>query len=236
MTMMTMNMAGGIALALCLTATSGQPAATTVPQINLPTSTQLSFVTEENTNNITFERHVLDVVTAAYESTMENTIEAAMAEEAAVAEEAVMTEEIVEAAEEIEAVEEAEEVVKLYENRWGIQLTAEEIDLLAKIVWVEARGESEAGQRAVVEVVFNRMVSDKFPNNLYDVLSQKNPTQFASWKHRDSARPTEKEYASIYSVLNGESGILREDTLYFATKKLTRNLDVKIDGHYFCYK
>ena len=215
--MMTMNMAGGIALALCLTVTSGQQG-DTVSQINLPTSTQLSFATEENTNNVTFERHALNVVTSTYEKA----IEAAMAEETA----EVMAEE----------VEETVEVVKLYENRWNIQLTEEEIDLLAKIVWVESRGESEEGQKAVVEVILNRIASEKFPNTLYDVLSQKNPTQFASWKHRDSARPTEKEYASIYSVLNGETSILREDTLYFATKKLTRNLDVKIDGHYFCYK
>jgi len=215
MTMMTMNMAGGIALALCLTVTSGQQEAA-VPQINLPTSTQLSFATEENTNTrATFERHALNVVTATYEKA----IEAAMAEE---------TQEVM--------VEETVEVVKLYENRWNIQLTEEEIDLLAKIVWVESRGESEEGQKAVVEVILNRIASEKFPNTLYEVLSQKNPTQFASWKHRDSARPTEKEYASIYSVLNGETSILREDTLYFATKKLTRNLDVKIDGHYFCYK
>lgn len=120
-------------------------------------------------------------------------------------------------------------------NRWGIELTEEEIDLLAKIVWVEARGESEKGQRAVVEVVFNRMVSDLFPDTLYDVLSQKKPTQFSSWKHREKAKPTEKEYNSIYEVLNGNSNILREDTLYFATKKLKSKLDVKIGGHYFCY-
>lgn len=120
-------------------------------------------------------------------------------------------------------------------NRWGIELTEEEIDLLAKIVWVEARGESKEGQRAVVEVVFNRMTSDLFPDTLYDVLSQKKPTQFSSWKHREKAKPTEKEYNSIYEVLNGNSNILREDTLYFATKKLKTRLDVKIGDHYFCY-
>ena len=120
-------------------------------------------------------------------------------------------------------------------NRWGIELTEEEIDLLAKIVWVEARGESEEGQRAVIEVIFNRMASDLFPDTLYDVLSQKKPTQFSSWKHREKAKPTEKEYNSIYEVLNGNSNILREDTLYFATKKLKSRLDVKIGDHYFCY-
>ena len=120
-------------------------------------------------------------------------------------------------------------------NRWNIELTEAEIDLLAKIVWVEARGESQTGQEAVVEVILNRIVSDEFPNTLYDVLSEKNPTQFASWKLRDSARPTEKEYNSIYKVLNGETSVVGENTLYFATKKITRNLDVKIGGHYFCY-
>lgn len=120
-------------------------------------------------------------------------------------------------------------------NRWGIELTEDEIDLLAKIVWVEARGESEKGQRAVIEVIFNRMTSDLFPDTLYDVLSQKKPTQFSSWKLRDKAKPTEKEYNSIYEVLNGNSNVLREDTLYFATKKLKSKLDVKIGDHYFCY-
>ena len=114
-------------------------------------------------------------------------------------------------------------------------MTEDEIDLLAKIVWVEARGESEEGQMAVVEVIFNRMTSDLFPDTLYDVLSQKNPTQFSSWKLRDKAAPTEKEYNSIYEVLNGNTEILREDTLYFATKKLKKGLDVKIGDHYFCY-
>jgi N-acetylmuramoyl-L-alanine amidase len=123
----------------------------------------------------------------------------------------------------------------VYENRWGICLTDEEIDLLARIVWVESRGESNQGQEAVVEVVFNRMASGVFPNTLYDVLSQRNPVQFASWKRREKARPTEKEYASIYRVLSGETSVLRMDTVYFARRQLTGNLDIRIGGHSFCY-
>ncbi len=37
------------------------------------------------------------------------------------------------------------------ENRWNITLTQEEIDLLAKIVWLESQGEPTEGQEAVVE-------------------------------------------------------------------------------------
>lgn len=121
------------------------------------------------------------------------------------------------------------------ENRWNITLTQEEIDLLAKIVWLESQGEPTEGQEAVVEVVFNRMASEKYPDTLYDVLSQGNPTQFCSWKNRERANPTEKEYTSIHEVLNGNTHILRNDTLYFSTEPLTPRLDRKISGHSFCY-
>lgn len=122
-----------------------------------------------------------------------------------------------------------------YQNRWNISLTAEEIDLLAKIVWLESGGEPREGQEAVVEVIFNRMASEQYPDTLYDVLSQKNPVQFCSWKNRDIAKPTEKEYQSIENVLNGNTNILRNDTLYFSTEPLTSRIDVIIGGHSFCY-
>lgn len=128
----------------------------------------------------------------------------------------------------------SEETVSV-QNRWNITLTQEEIDLLARIVWLESRGEPQNGQEAVVEVIFNRIASDKYPNTLYDVLSQKNPVQFCSWKNRATAEPTEKEYQSIENVLNGNTNILRNDTLYFSTEPLTSRRDVVIGGHSFCY-
>ena len=76
-------------------------------------------------------------------------------------------------------------------------LNADEIELLAKIVWVEACGDPSEGQEAVVEVVFNRMCSPDYPDTLYGVLSQDDPVQFCSWKLKDTAKPTEKEYQSI---------------------------------------
>ena len=137
--------------------------------------------------------------------------------------------------EEAETPEAKVETTTGAENRWNITLTQEEIDLLAKIVWLESQGEPTEGQEAVVEVVFNRMASEKYPDTLYDVLSQGNPTQFCSWKNRERANPTEKEYTSIHEVLNGNTHILRNDTLYFSTEPLTPRLDQKIGGHSFCY-
>ena len=121
------------------------------------------------------------------------------------------------------------------ENRWNITLSPDETELLARIVWLESQGEPVKGQQAVVEVVFNRMRSDVYPDTLYEVLSQKNPVQFCSFKNRDRAKPTQKEYDSIQQVLDGKTRILRDDTMYFSTFPLTEHVEVKIGGHYFCY-
>lgn len=122
-----------------------------------------------------------------------------------------------------------------HENRWNITLTPEETELLARIVWLESQGEPVEGQQAVVEVVFNRMRSEVYPDTLYEVLSQKNPVQFCSFKNRNRANPTQKEYESIKQVLDGKTRLLRDDTMYFSTFPLTEHVEVKIGGHYFCY-
>ena len=121
------------------------------------------------------------------------------------------------------------------QNRWNITLTPEETELLARIVWLESQGEPVEGQQAVVEVVFNRMRSEVYPDTLYEVLSQKNPVQFCSFKNRNRANPTQKEYESIKQVLDGKTRLLRDDTMYFSTFPLTEHVEVKIGGHYFCY-
>lgn len=117
-------------------------------------------------------------------------------------------------------------------NKWGIELTEEEIDLLAKIVWLESQGETDKGQQAVIEVILNRMVSMNFKDTLYDVLSEEK--QFSTWKNRNKAKPTEKEYNNIHKVLNDETNILTIDTVFFATKPRNKNIETIIGGHYFC--
>lgn len=119
-------------------------------------------------------------------------------------------------------------------NRWGIDLTNDEIDLLAKIVWLESQGETDKGQQAVVEVVANRMVDMDFSDTLLEVLSDKG--EFSTWKNVDNAKPTEKEYENIYKVLRGETNILTEEYVYFSTSPRNNKDVIKIGNHYFCKK
>lgn len=51
-------------------------------------------------------------------------------------------------------------------------LNQREVDLLARIIYSEARGEPYIGQVAVGAVVMNRIQSPNFPNNIQDVIFQ----------------------------------------------------------------
>ena len=59
----------------------------------------------------------------------------------------------------------------------ALQVTQEEIELIALCVMAEAEGECEYGQRLVIDVILNRVDDPHFPDTIYDVIYQKN--QFA---------------------------------------------------------
>lgn len=121
-----------------------------------------------------------------------------------------------------------------YSNRWKIKkITKSEAKLLAQIVYLEARGEGNKGEQAVLEVIFNRVASKKFPNTIKGVLSQKN--QFSTYKYRNKAKVRSTELKNIYKVLNGETKILKsKKTVFFGTRPYNKKVELKYKHHYFC--
>jgi hypothetical protein len=92
----------------------------------------------------------------------------------------------------------------------SLDFTDEEIDLMAKIIWLESRGESDKGMAMVVKVIIHRLLSKSFADTIYEVLSDYN--QFSTWKLIDTAKPTEREIEIINEVLEGcWDGILTGD-------------------------
>lgn len=57
---------------------------------------------------------------------------------------------------------------------WVCPLTDEEVELIALLTMAEAEGESEYGQRLVIDSVLNRMDSEHFPDTVHGVIYQKN--------------------------------------------------------------
>lgn len=113
-----------------------------------------------------------------------------------------------------------------------IALTYEERKLLAKVIWVEARGESAEGQQAVAEVILNRLASDRFSDTLNGVIYAEG--QFRSVEFLDEAEPYQAQYDAIDRAMYGPY-ILPKDVYYFATFQTNRNVWGTIGGHIFCY-
>ncbi|PRX24191.1 N-acetylmuramoyl-L-alanine amidase [Orenia metallireducens] len=57
-------------------------------------------------------------------------------------------------------------------SNYRLNVTAEEMDLLLRTVYSEARGESFEGQVAVASVVINRVLDDRFPDTIKGVVFQ----------------------------------------------------------------
>lgn len=123
--------------------------------------------------------------------------------------------------------------VKVISNRWGISLTKSEINLLAKIVFLESGNQGIKGQEYVCEAIFNRLTSDEFKDDIYSVLSESG--QFTTWKNRSKACPTEDTYKAIENVLSGRTNHLSARYCFFwsgGTPKWAKNV-YKYKDHYF---
>lgn len=115
----------------------------------------------------------------------------------------------------------------------SVSLTLEEEELLARMIWMEARGESAGGQQAIAEIVFNRMVSRDFPDTVAGVIYAEN--QFRSVKFLEEAEPWQAQYDAIERALEGPY-VLPMNVFHFARAAVNDNVWGKIGGHVFCYQ
>jgi hypothetical protein len=116
----------------------------------------------------------------------------------------------------------------------------EDLDLLARLISAEARGEPYEGQVAVGAVVLNRVNSPNFPNTIREVIYQKG--QFTSAENGAiNAEPTASSTRAAKAALSGEDpsrGALyfcnplqsSEEGLRFIS---TRTMTVRIGQHVF---
>ena len=114
----------------------------------------------------------------------------------------------------------------------GVELTWDEQQLMAKIIWLEARGESKEGQQAVAEIILNRLVSGKFGNSIHDVIYGQG--QFRTTPFLKDADAWQAQYDAIDDALSGPN-ILPMNVYYFATYPENGRIWGKIGGHIFCY-
>lgn len=114
----------------------------------------------------------------------------------------------------------------------GLKLTDEETKLLAKLIYVEARGESEDGQQAIAEVVLNRLVSGKFGDSITNMINDE--SQFVPYRLILTAKPSQTQYEAIDRALYGPY-VLPIEVTYYGRVRTTDSVWGSIGGHIFCY-
>ena len=84
----------------------------------------------------------------------------------------------------------------------NLNLSDFEIDMLCRMVWAEARGEDDLGQRLVAHVILNRLEHSLFPDFLVEVLTQSaqfSPVRDGSF---NNAQPDERIRQNVLAALN----------------------------------
>ena len=106
------------------------------------------------------------------------------------------------------------------------------LEYLACLVEAEAGNQDELGKRLVVDVVLNRVDSDEFPDNIYDVINQKNQFESVLNGKINEISPSDDTYEIVRSEFEDR---LNYDVLFFRSgkyhefgKKLFKQQD-----HYF---
>lgn len=124
-----------------------------------------------------------------------------------------------------------EEEVYVEPRYVGVTLTMDEREMLARMVWVEARGEPFEGQQAVAEVVLNRLVASNFQDSIESIIMAQG--QFNSAKFLDDAEPIQTQYEAVERALKGPY-VLPINTVYFAQQpSLNGSVWGWIGGHCF---
>lgn len=97
----------------------------------------------------------------------------------------------------------------------SIQLDYEDAQALMKIAYAEGGNQGVEGQLLIMEVCYNRMLSDDYPNTITEVITQKG--QFESYRNGQyaAAEPTAETHLALAEL---EKGIdLDSDIIAFET-------------------
>ena len=132
-------------------------------------------------------------------------------------------------------IEEKEEVT-IQNNNYGViinSLTEQDKELICRVAFLEAGNQCLEGQRAVIEVILNRVCGGAWPNTVTEVLSA--PRQFSTWKNISIV--SSEQVAQMYNVLNvvatANDTILPDVNYVYFNNKSSNGNNIKIQDHWF---
>ena len=136
--------------------------------------------------------------------------------------------------------EENKELKKLYADMQTnssnmLALNQEDKNLIAQLIYSEARGESKEGKQAVANVVFNRIKDSRFPDTVHEAIHQ--PRQFVEAAILHTYPVLDSALEAIESAI--EADITQGAFFFWAPSIATcrwlesRTVTTIIGGHHF---
>lgn len=110
-----------------------------------------------------------------------------------------------------------------------------DVELMARVVMAESRGESYTGQVGVAAVILNRLNSSKFPNTISGVINQSGAFQPVDNGSLWWGYPSQTAFNAVQDAVNGYDPT--GGALYFGTSASwyirQRNITIQIGNHIF---
>lgn len=118
----------------------------------------------------------------------------------------------------IKLLSQSDDVVEVFNSSTKkIYLTKSDINLMAKVVFAESKGEPYTGKIAVASVILNRVVSPNFPNTIKEVITQKNAFSCVV-NGTINVTPNNDSYNAVIDAIQGSDPTNK--ALYFYNPKI----------------
>ncbi len=113
-------------------------------------------------------------------------------------------------------------LIKVFAGETPLLITEEDKEVLLRIVEAEATCEDIKGRMLVANVILNRVVSDKFPDSIAEVVFQNNGVTYQFAPIRDgrywSVEVSDETREAVERVLAGED--YSQGAMYFAARRM----------------
>lgn len=113
---------------------------------------------------------------------------------------------------------EKSKVVAVFNSKGeNVNITQDDINLMAQIVYAESCAEPYEGKVAVASVILNRLEDSKFPNNIEGVIKQK--AAFSCVKNGSiNVTPDANSYRAVMDAINGKDPT--DNAVFFYNPKI----------------
>ena len=106
----------------------------------------------------------------------------------------------------------------------NIYISDKDVNLMAKVVYAESKGEPYEGKVAVASVILNRVKDPSFPKSIEGVIKQ--PSAFSCVRNGEiTVTPDESCYKAVMEALNGKDPT--GEALFFYNPKIATSVWMK---------